>query len=249
MGKHSGLQVIGAGFGRTGTMSLYTALNQLGLPCYHMFEVLRNPANKEHMGFWNNVAEMPAGKQHGWSTVFANYVAAVDNPASCVWRELHSAYPQAKVVLTLHPRGPEAWYESTMDTIYFTQTLWQFKLLAAIVPRLRMFGNLSRKLIWERLHHGTMENKTAAIQRYNDHIEEVKAAIPTDQLLIFTVDQGWGPLCNFLRVPVPNTPFPNVNDRKEIKGFIAAMTKGAYVILAVGVLIVALLVWVLVRMM
>ena len=243
------LKVIGAGYGRTGTMSTYTALNQLGLPCYHMFEVLQNKANKTHIDFWNKVAEGPAGQQYDWSTVFADYSATVDNPACCVWRELYAAYPDAKVVLTLHPRGPEAWYESTMDTIYFTEVLWQFKLLAAFVPRLRMFGSMSHKLIWQRSHRGTMENKAAAIQRYTDHIEEVKAAIPADRLLIFTVDQGWGPLCNFLGVPAPDTPFPNVNDRKEIKGFIAAMTKGAYVILGVGILLAAALVWGLTRML
>jgi hypothetical protein len=214
-----------------------------------MFEVLQNRANKEHLPFWNTVAEEPAGKQHAWNTVFANYAAAVDNPACCVWRELHAAYPAAKVVLTLHPRGPEAWYESTMDTIYFTENRWQFKLLAAFVPKLRKFGNMNNKLIWQRNHRGTMGNKAAAIQRYADHIEEVKAAIPADRLLIFTVDQGWSPLCNLLGMPVPNTPFPNVNDRKEIKGFIAAMTKGAYVILGIGVLLLALLVWLVMRMM
>jgi hypothetical protein len=243
------LKVIGAGYGRTGTLSTYTALNQLGLPCYHMFEVLQNKANKTHIDFWNKVANSPAGQQHDWSTVFANYSAVVDNPACSVWRELHAAYPEAKVLLTLHPRGPEAWYDSTMDTIYFTEVRWQFKVLAAVVPFMRKFGNMSRKLIWERAHKGSMRSKAKALKEYETHIEEVKAAIPADQLLIFTVDQGWGPLCDFLGLPVPNTPFPNVNDRKQIKGFIAAMTKGAYVILGVGVLLLALLAYGLVRLM
>jgi hypothetical protein len=35
------LKVIGAGFGRTGTMSLKAALEELGFgPCYHMTELL-----------------------------------------------------------------------------------------------------------------------------------------------------------------------------------------------------------------
>ena len=242
-----GLQLIGAGYGRTGTMSTYTALNQLGLPCYHMSEVLQNKENKAHLAFWDRVAEEPAGKQHPWNNVFTGYSAALDNPACCVWRELHAAYPDAKVLLTLHPRGPEAWYESTMDTIYFTEIRWQFKLLAAFIPRLRMFGNMSHKLIWQRSHRGTMGNKAAAVQRYKDHIEEVKATISADRLLIFSVDQGWAPLCAFLGLPVPNTPFPNVNDRKEIKGILAAMIKGAYVILGIGVVLLALLVWVAMR--
>ena len=38
------LDVIGAGFGRTGTMTLRDALNRLGFgPCYHMSEVINNP--------------------------------------------------------------------------------------------------------------------------------------------------------------------------------------------------------------
>jgi len=93
------LEIIGAGFGRTGTMSLYTALNQLGFPCYHMVEVIGNKANKSHLDFWRRVAHTPPGTQHDWNTVFANYTAAVDNPACCVWRELLAAYPRAKVIL------------------------------------------------------------------------------------------------------------------------------------------------------
>lgn len=53
-------KIIGAGFGRTGTMSTYTALNELGYPCYHMTEVILNKENKTHLDFWNGVANAPA---------------------------------------------------------------------------------------------------------------------------------------------------------------------------------------------
>ncbi|MHB1174013.1 MAG: sulfotransferase [Sulfuriferula sp.] len=46
------LEVIGAGFGRTGTLSAYTALKQPDFPCYHMFKVLENKENKSHLDFW-----------------------------------------------------------------------------------------------------------------------------------------------------------------------------------------------------
>ena len=72
------LKIIGAGFGGTGTMSAYTALNQLGLRCYHMFEVIENKANKGHLDFWDSVASAPAGAPHDWNRVFAGYAAAVD---------------------------------------------------------------------------------------------------------------------------------------------------------------------------
>jgi len=70
------LEIIGAGFGRTGTTSLYTALNQLGFPCYHMFEVLKNAENKSHLDFWRNVANSEPGTQHDWEQVFSKYTAA-----------------------------------------------------------------------------------------------------------------------------------------------------------------------------
>ncbi len=226
------LKIIGAGFGRTGTMSLYTALNQLGFPCYHMIEVLQNKENKSHLDFWLKVANAPEGTQHDWEQVFSRYTAAVDNPASCVWKELAAAYPHAKIVLTLHPKGPEGWYESTIDTIYFSENRWQFKVLYYTTPFGRKFGDMSRKLIWQRAHHDTMNDRANAIADYKQHIEDVKAALPPERLLIFSADQGWGPLCKFIGMPEPATPFPNVNDRAQIKKAIAGMTKGAYAILA-----------------
>ncbi|SRX74475.1 sulfotransferase family protein [Aequorivita antarctica] len=231
------LKIIGAGYGRTGTMSTFTALKQLGFPCYHMSEVILNKENKGHLDFWNDVANAKAGQQHDWDKVFEKYNATVDNPACCVWRELYEANPDAKVLLTLHPRGPEAWYESTIATIYFTENRWQFKVLELFTSFGRKMGNMSAKLIWQRNHKGTMNDKTLAIARYNAHIEEVKAAIPKEKLLIFTVDQGWEPLCKFLDVEVPNSEFPNVNDRAEIKKTIADITKGAYTILAIGAIV------------
>jgi len=224
------LKVIGAGYGRTGTLSAYTALNMLGLPCYHMFEVLKNPDNTSHLDFWRRVANSAPGSQHEWDQVFANYTATVDNPACCVWEELLRANPDAKVLLTLHPKGPEAWYESTMETIYFTERMWQFKVLEWFTSFGRKFGDMSRKLIWQRNHKGTMPERDRAIAHYQQHIENVKARVPADQLLVFSAE----PLCEFLGVPVPDTPFPNVNDRSEIKKTVREITRGAYVILGLG---------------
>lgn len=233
------LKLIGAGFGRTGTMSVYTALNQLGFRCYHMVEVLDNKHNKSHLDFWRQVANAPPGMQHDWEQVFAGYTAAVDNPACCVWRELMAAYPEAKVLLTLHPGGAEAWYESTIDTIYFTETMWQFKVLELLTPFGRRMGDMAHKLIWQRSHQGTMSDRARAIDFYYGHIEEVRSQVPPERLLIYSVDQGWGPLCEFLGVAEPDTPFPNVNDRAAIKQTIRGITRVAYVILGIGALALA----------
>lgn len=233
------LTVIGAGFGRTGTFSTYAALNQLGFPCYHMFEVLDNPANKSHLDFWRKVANSAPGVQQNWDEALAGYTATVDNPTTPVWKELAVAYPDAKVLLTLHPKGADAWYDSTIETIYFTENMWQFKVLEMFTPFGRKFGDMCHKLIWQRSHQNTMPDRARAIVHYKQHIEDVRAHVPADRLLVFSVDQGWEPLCKFLGVPVPDTPFPNVNDRDAIKKVIANINKGAYVILGMLAALVA----------
>ncbi len=106
---------------------------------------------------------------------------------------------------------------------------------------------MSSKLIWQRSHKGTMDNKAVAIARYHEHVEEIKKAVPPERLLIFKVDQGWEPLCKFLDVEVPKSEFPNVNDRAEIKKTIADITKGAYVFLAIGALALAVILFLLIK--
>jgi hypothetical protein len=156
------LKVIGAGLGRTGTHSTQVALNQLGFPCYHMVEVIRNKENKSHLDFWRTVANSPGSRQD-WEQVFSKYTATVDFPACAVWRELMEAYPDAKVLLTLHPKGPGAWYDSVLETIYFTENKWQFKVLQLLTPFGRKFGDMLHKLAWERTLEGAMPDRTKAI--------------------------------------------------------------------------------------
>ena len=153
------------------------------------------------------------------------------------------------MLLTLHPRGAEAWYESTMETIYFTENRWQFKVLELLTPFGRKFADMSRKLVWGRTLKGVMGDKAKAVARYDAYVGEVKAAVPPEKLLIFKVTDGWEPLCAFLGVAPPNTKFPNVNDRAQFQKLLAGVMMGAYVILtgiaAAAVLVLAGAYWLL----
>ena len=96
------LKVIGAGFGRTGTLSLKAALEELRLgPCYHMIEVNAHP---EHDALWLALAK---GESSDWRPMLQGYASTVDWPTTYVWKELAAANPQAKIILTL--RDPDAW--------------------------------------------------------------------------------------------------------------------------------------------
>lgn len=67
--------------------------------------------------------------------------------------------------------------------------------------------------MYDYLHDG----ETAATEFFDAYTETVKATVPADRLLVFDVRQGWGPLCQFLGVPVPDEPFPRVNDSDHKK--------------------------------
>jgi hypothetical protein len=203
MHEWSGLKVIGAGFGRTGTLSLKSALEELGFgPCYHMVELFHKP------GALDQWIDITRGAPADWHTVFAGYQATVDWPACTFYQELMHTYPDAKVLLTV--RDPKRWYESAYSTIY---------QVSHRNPALSPHARLVHDLIWERTFHGQFEDKDSAIAVYMQHIEEVKQHVPPEKLLIYDVKEGWEPLCAFLKVEVPtDTPFPHLNDRDNFAG-------------------------------
>lgn len=196
------LKVIGAGLGRTGTLSLKFALTQIGFgPCYHMMEVTTVPERIEH---WNKAYAERATMN--WDEVFDGFVATVDWPACNVYRELMAKYPDAKVILTQRPA--EAWYASTQATIFGD-------VLAEHAPP--FFKNMLGDIIGPDRH-----DKATVIANYERHNAEVRAYVPREKLLEFDPSMGWAPLCAFLGVPVPETPYPKVNSTDEFQAMIRA---------------------------
>lgn len=47
--------------------------------------------------------------------------------------------------------------------------------------------------------------------------------VPSDRLLVMSLDQGWGPLCAFLGKPVPKDPFPRMNNSQAVNQFASRM--------------------------
>lgn len=52
---------------------------------------------------------------------------------------------------------------------------------------------------------------------FNAWNAEVQRTVPSDRLLVFDVKDGWEPLCHFLGVPVPDTPFPHSNAGESLQ--------------------------------
>lgn len=202
-----GLNIIGAGFGRTGTQSLKQAIEILGFgPCHHMYEVRSSP---RQIKLWQAIA---AGAPADWDAVFEGYSAQVDWPAAAYWREIAAHFPQAKVILTL--RDPSDWYESMLQTIVLSSTIGAKQDPDA---NGRAGSEIIRKVALEGIFQGRITDRAFALERFARHRQEVVETIPPERLLVFDVREGWGPLCAFLNRPVPETPFPSSNSVSEFR--------------------------------
>ena len=196
------LELIGAGLGRTGTLSLKAALERIGYaPCYHMIEILSAPERGRH---WLAGAESGS---HDWDAIFRGYRATVDWPAAAFWRELAQRYPDAKVLLSL--RDADRWYESVMNTIYPLMTQGPPEHAPEI---LHEFHGMVYALIFERTFAGRLADRAHAKRVFEAHNQAVIDAIPASRLLVYQPGDGWEPLCRFLGVPVPDEQFPHLND-------------------------------------
>ena len=54
--------------------------------------------------------------------------------------------------------------------------------------------------------------RAESVKYYQEWIEDVKNTVPEDRLLIYNIKDGWKPLCDFLNVPIPDSPFPFLED-------------------------------------
>jgi Sulfotransferase domain len=201
------MKLIGASFPRLGTLSTKAALEQLGLgPCYHFLTQFERP---QDIDVWQAAAE---GKPVDWTAFFADFQSAVDWPASRFYKQLMALYPDAKVLLNV--RDPEAWYESMLKTVYPASRMGLSAPAESILGRM---GRMIDTLSWQPLFHGRFEDKPYALSVFERHNQEVQDYVPADRLLVWDVKEGWEPLCRFLGVAVPDTPFPHLHDTETFR--------------------------------
>ncbi|MGV8985660.1 MAG: sulfotransferase family protein [Cypionkella sp.] len=199
------LKIIGSGFGRTGTRSLKEALETLGFgPTHHMEEIFANPPQVAN---WQAVA---AGRPVNWDEVFAGYNSQIDWPGAHVWRELAEHFPDAKVIHSQRP--DEIWWTSFSKTIGKLMSIYP---TLPLPPHIRDMMDAASGFILDKTFHGKWTDRTSALAAYHQREADVRKAIPANRLLVFDVADGWEPLCAFLKVPVPDMPFPNRNHKGD----------------------------------
>jgi hypothetical protein len=221
------LKVIGAGLGRTGTTSLKEALSMLlGGPCFHFLEYKAHPElMSEWLSFTEDVPKYTAVDSSvsvsasQWEHLLPDYVACVDEPACYYWKQLWEAYPDALVLLSV--RDPVTWWESIKSITRqikeeknhpegMTQARREFlEFLYALYPHLDDEEELSMEEDIE-----FFEEHNGKVLSFADQNERFK-----QRLLVWRTGDGWGPICQALKLPVPDVPFPHSNRRSEYHGY------------------------------
>lgn len=208
------MKIIGAGLGRTGTLSLKAALERLGFgPCFHMSEMFGHQERMHHF------LAAARGEPVDWEAAFAGFESTVDWPGCAFWRPLAARYPDAKVLLSV--RDPQRWYTSVRNTIHRASTASpppEAGELPAELVRHRAFVD---EIVWQGHFAGRATDEEFAVRTFIEHNEAVQREIPADRLLVHRVSDGWAPLCDFLGVAVPDEPFPHLNDEESFHRTIA----------------------------
>jgi len=134
------------------------------------------------------------------------------------------AFPTAKIILTV--RDADGWYDSVHNTIFRMfgdgppdELVPQAR---RTVPGLDVFTEFHRKMIWDGFLAGRFADRSTRSGSSKSTTRRVLADAPADRLLTVSAGAGWAPLCGFLGVPVPDEPYPHLNDPAKFWARVAA---------------------------
>jgi hypothetical protein len=196
------LRIVGAGLGRTGTLSQKAAIEELlGGRCYHMVEVFGRP---DDIPTWQAAAE---GSPPDWSAFFADFEATVDWPSAGFWEPIADTFPDALVLLSTRADS-ETWWRSASRTIFDTS--------APMPPEMD-----AHRAMWHAVAGNTFtadwSDEHAAREAYDRHNAHVRSTVDPARLVEWQPGDGWEPLCTALGLPVPDEPFPKTNSTDEFR--------------------------------
>ncbi|KIW26826.1 uncharacterized protein PV07_06629 [Cladophialophora immunda] len=222
-------EVVGLGLSRTGTTSLREALTMLGFgPVHHGVEIYRRPDHRERViEFMHWLNQHPRESETAGDemkkrlrALTRGYRSTMDGPMCDLIPEAIATYPEAKFILTVRD-SEESWWRSWMESVghHFGTGPRRhvYRTLISSVRLLRRMDDMCREI---RIR---LERDWGSIgpHMYGLHNQRVRELVPEGQLLEYNVKEGWGPLCAFLGVDVPDRPFPKLNEGANIKAIYA----------------------------
>jgi hypothetical protein len=214
-GKMGEVRVICVGLSRTGTSSLKAALSIL-LPglTYHGMDFLNEVNSRESHEFWTAMRDGTASKEMIVKYFRARRCAAVcDVPAILHWEKIHEAFPDAKIIIT--QRDPGAWHKSINTTLVPLATMvnrWSWLLQIMCVVLYQRTSQIELlKILLDQFTREELLEEDSARKFYDTWNQEIEQKC-NNNVLLFNVADGWGPLCDYLDCSVPKQKFPRLND-------------------------------------
>ncbi|KAK4452490.1 P-loop containing nucleoside triphosphate hydrolase protein [Podospora aff. communis PSN243] len=218
------MEVLLLGFPRTGTSTMQSALEILGIgPVCHGPDIFLQSLDMDmalqglEAKFLPQQATCPPFGRQEFDQLFWKYRAISDSPGCHFGPELMASYPDAKVVLV--ERDIDSWlqsYSGTVATVGFQRGIF-YNLISLLSPI--PAGRRTRVEQMLRTITRGAKSKEEVLQQicdiYREHYAEVREAAKPGQLLDYRLGDGWEPLCKFLGKPVPDVPFPHKNERAE----------------------------------
>lgn len=212
------MKMIGVGFGRSGTMSLKVALEELGAgPCFHMIDLIVGENRERDLAYWVKIADR---EPVDWHEVFEPWESTVDWPGCSRWEELIEVFPDAPVLLNY--RDFDGFYQSCKNTIL---AIKEAALAGEIdeeeadrdLPAPELWEAIE-KLLWQGDFQGRFKDEDWMRQMYADRIETIKATVPPERLVVWELGvDGWEPLAEALGVEAPDRPFPRLHDTADFR--------------------------------
>ena len=201
------MKVICAGMPKTGTKSISKALRHLGFTVFDWEEQIL-----DFLDHW--VAVFQNGINPDVKRVYQNADAVLGHPGSFFYEEILEAFPDCKVILSV--RDEDSWLKSAVNQIEKTLALRPQNFMAMLSPTARNINYILDCYI--DASFGSRNSKSTCVfrKRYRIHNHRVKSIVPADKLLVYSVERGWKPLCEFLGCEVPTIPFPHENIRAEM---------------------------------
>jgi len=205
------MKVILAGMSKCGTKTMVAALKKLDYNVYDFFE------NFDYLfDDWWKILEY-GGTAEDFRRMYENVDAITDVPGNHFWEEIMEAFPDVKIILTQR-RNDHEWVRSLNNQVVTNSSLLLriFPYLSSTARRqIRYMDKIAYVLFGTKMHRSlfrpTTFNQLTTRQRYRQHTSYVKNHCPKNQLLIYDLKEGWGPLCKFLDKPIPKEPFPHEN--------------------------------------
>ena len=200
------MKVICAGIGKTGTKSITKALRHLGFTVFDWEEQIF-----DFLDHWFDVFQN--GADPDVKRVYQNADAVVDIPGNFFWEEILEAFPDCKVILS--EREEDSWVKSVANQLKTVEAV-KSRTMALLSPTMRKMYYIGDSNV-RALVGSCNKNSTCVFRkRYRIHNHHVKSIVSPDKLLVYNVQQGWKPLCDFLGCEVPAVAFPYENVKGEV---------------------------------